>query len=361
MKKVLIIQNVIPSYRKPIYNGLARNYDITVMHSGMATAEPEDAYKEIVVRAHRLGPFIIQKRVFSELSSGKFDVVIMMFDLRWLSCVLTIMFRSRLRYAKWILWGHGYGRMTSLDYVRDLLMKKVDAVLLYNRRDVDKMIRRGIQESKLFIANNTIYVPNHCDYSRHEKNCLLFVGVMNTYKKIDLLIEAFAHIHKDIPNNTQLEIVGGPRPRESEFSHSGPKFDHDPNLLYKKVVEFDLMDKVIFHDETYRHDQLAEIFSRAYAYVSPGHVGLGVLHSFAYGVPVITHNRSNIHAPEFMDLKHGHNAILYESNEELKEMMIEICNSPQLATTLGENAYQFYSSERTLDIMLNRFKEAIEG
>ena len=344
MKKLLILQNLILPYRKPVYNGLARNYDVTVLHSGTPTVEPEDTYKEILVPVRRLGPFFIQNGIFREISSGKYDVIIAMFDLRWPAYILPVL-KSRRRYGRWIFWGHGYGRMRAGNYIRDWLMKKVDAILLYGRETIGEMIRRGVQADKIFVADNTIHVPNHRDCSGHTKSSLLFVGRLQERKKIDLLIEAVARIREKIPENVCLEIVGDGEIR---------------NFLHEKVRELNLKEKVVFHGRVDQHDLLMEFFSRAYAYVSPGYVGLGVLHSFAYGVPVLTHDKSEIHAPEFENLKHRHNAIIYGSDKELEDAMIEICNSPSLTTTFGRNAYNLYSKERTLETMLDGFKKAIE-
>ena len=33
MKRILILQNTILHYRKPLYNKLAEQYDVTVLHS----------------------------------------------------------------------------------------------------------------------------------------------------------------------------------------------------------------------------------------------------------------------------------------------------------------------------------------
>lgn len=346
MKKLLILQNMILPYRKPVYNGLARDYDVTVLHSGTPTVEPEDAYKEILVSVRRLGAFFIQNGVFREISSGKYDVIISMFDLRWPAYIVPVL-KSQGRYGRWIFWGHLYSRRSYLNYARDWLMKKADAILLYGREEIDRMIQRGVPGDKLFVADNTIHVPNHLDCSGHTKSSLLFVGRLQKRKKIDVLIEVFARIREKVPENVQLEIVG-----------DGPI----RNFLREKVREVNLTEKVVFHGGVNQHHLLINIFSRAYAYVSLGHVGLGLLHSFAYGIPVITVHPEDpwVHAPEFKNLEHRVNGLIYKSERELEEMLIEICNAPRLSATLGQNAYRLYSSEKTLDVMLGGFREAIE-
>ena len=67
--------------------------------------------------------------------------------------------------------------------------------------------------------------------------------------------------------------------------------------LRELVRELDLESQVEFF-LNFDDFVLKSHFSNAIAYVSPGHVGLGVVHAFAYGVPVITIS-SFKHAPEF--------------------------------------------------------------
>ena len=350
MKKLLILQGELPLYRKPVFNGLTRDYQVTVLHSGEPTVESEDAYREILVPCRKLWLFMVQNNVFREISSGNYDAIIAMFDLHWPAYILPVF---KQRKGKFIFWGHGYSGKPLVNKVRDWLMKKADAVLLYGPEETNKMIQRGVPKEKIFVAQNTVHVPNHRDYSSHVKNNLLFVGRLQKRKKIDMMIEAFSRIHQKIPRNIRLEIVGDGEEKET---------------LEKKVRELDLEEKVKFYGQLYQHDLLEAIFSRAYAYLSPGDVGLGVLHSFAYGVPVITRkpvipgkNSKERHGPEFLNLMNGINSMIFANEGELEKAMRNICNDRQFAANLGYNAYQLYSKERTLEMMLNGFKKAIES
>lgn len=347
MKKLLILQNFILPYRKPVYNGLALDYDVTVLHSGMLTANSEDAYKEISIPARRIGPFFIQNGVFREISYGKYDVIIAMFDLHWPAYVLPL-FKSRKRCGRWIFWGHRYSRRSVVNYARDWLMKKADAILLYGHEEIDRMIQRGISGHKIFVADNTIHIPNHHDYSSHVKSSFLFVGRLMKRKKIEMLITTFARICNRIPENVKVEIVGDGECKD---------------FLHQVAKELSLEDRVIFHGRIDQHDLLAKLFARTYAYISPGPTGLGFLHSFAYGVPVVAINSpegSERHGPEVEYLKHGVNGFTYTNEDELANILMDFCNSPRLSSTLGRNAYEFYSKERTLDVMLSGFKQSIE-
>ena len=102
---------------------------------------------------------------------------------------------------------------------------------------------------------------------------------------------------------------------------------------------------------------LKKYFSKSFAYVSPNHVGLGVVHSFAYGVPVVTKRNSN-HAQEFYYLKHQNNALLYEG--DLSESMLKLIMERNLAQQLGVNAHTFYLKNLGIDQMSKAFSKSIE-
>lgn len=82
MKKILIIQNEIMHYRKPIYNELAKYYDITILHSGNKSINNEDKYKEIIVSYKKIGPFSFQEKVLKFANNNEYDAIIAMFDIR---------------------------------------------------------------------------------------------------------------------------------------------------------------------------------------------------------------------------------------------------------------------------------------
>ncbi len=103
MKTILICQNEIMAYRKPVYNGLAEEYEVTVLHSGQPSVDAGDLYQEIIVPQKRVGPFHLQRGVSMRKRMQQYDVVIAMFDLRWPSYLLPLFFKRR---AKYILWGH---------------------------------------------------------------------------------------------------------------------------------------------------------------------------------------------------------------------------------------------------------------
>lgn len=340
MIKLLIIQNTIPHYRIPVYNALAEKYTVTVLHSGKSTATPNTHFREIITPAHCIGPFTFQSDVWKV--AKKFDVVIAMFDIRWVNTVSLILFS---RIPRLILWGHRYSDSRMSNCVRNALMKRVPALIQYNEFEIPRMIRSGIDKTKIFVAQNTIKISNHSDMSGQPKDSFLYVGRAQARKRVDVLLRAFAEVRNQLPPEAHINIVG----------------DGDENERLKLLAKsLGISDAVVFHGAITDEKTLIGLFARAYGYVSPGPVGLGVLHSLAYGVPVVT-NPTGKHGPEFQHLTSGNNSLLFNTFDELKQAIILLATNHDLARGLGRNAYLRYLSHGQLDTMLCGMIAAIES
>ena len=352
MKKILILQNEIMEYRKPVYNGLAESYDVTVLHSGPPSVKEEDRYREVIVPYRRLWRFRLQPRSPLNGMICEFDAVIAGYNLAWPGYLAPLFWRKRPKY---ILWGHRYSKYRVARAISDQLMHKADRLLMYGDEEVERMIDRGVDPTKIAVAWNTVHVPNHHDYSDVPKNSLLFVGRLQPMKRVDLVIGAFARLQSRIPDGTVLDIVGSAANNPAS-GHVATNIETD---LRQLATDLDVSDKVFFHGTVDFPEDLAKAFSRAYAYVSPGHVGLGALHAFAHGVPVLT-NREQNRTPEYYNLRDGQNTLFFEDLAELEGAIEKLCTDPVFATELGRNAYRHYAQERTLDKMLEGFHKAIE-
>lgn len=365
MKRVLILQRALLPYRKAVLNGLADHYDVTVVHSGGPTVDASDNYREAIVPARAIGPFALQQRVAATLAEHRPDAIVAIPDFRWPAQLLAPLAR-RNRHARLIFWGPGYGRSRFANRLRDVLLRHADALLLYGSADIDSFVRRGMPRDRIFVAPNTIHVPNHRDFSGETKSSLLYVGRLQKRKRLDLLIDAFAKVNDALPANTTLEIVGDtPRSERGGYGAALAHFKVDietRSRLQQQAAAAGVGGRVLFHAGTENEEDLAKFFARAYAYVSPGHVGLAALHSFAYGVPVVTRRRQYPdQGAESENLQAGVNSLLQASYADLGDALCAICNDTRLRACLGANAYRHYSTARTLNSMLDGFCRAIEG
>lgn len=339
-KRILIVQGLLPHYRKEVFNKLAEKFNITVLHSGPKTASIDDKYAELTCPTVSLWKFKLQIGVLKYIFKKEFDAVILMFDLWWILSLLPLILPKRIPI---LLWGHRYSKNELINWLKDVFLKFSDAIILYTNEDVPRMVSRGFTQEKIFVANNSINVNNHCDTSSYPKASFIYVGRLQFRKELNQLIRTFAEIINELPKNIRLDIIGNGVEKE---------------ILQRIAFENGISDRVFFHGEVIDDERLKQLFSSAYAYVSPGHVGLGVLHSFAYGVPVITLNKKN-HAQEFFNLVNNKNSLIVDDYNELSSSLIEITENSLLTKRLGNEAYFFYSNHCNIEIMVDGFNKAI--
>lgn len=222
-------------------------------------------------------------------------------------------------------------------------MKICRSNILYSEIEVARMVASGIDEKKIFVAHNTMLITNKENCSNNLKDRFIFVGRAQKRKKVDLLIKAFSNVLKELQSNTKLYIIG-----EGE----------ENNKLKKIVNKLSLNKKVIFTGAIHDHAELKTYFSKSYAYISPGPVGLGVLHSFAYGVPVVTLNYGK-HGPEYNNIIDNENGILLNDLNELERMIVNLEKNKNNTISLGSNAFNHYNNKRNLKVMVNGLIQAI--
>lgn len=343
MTSVLILQGILADYRRPLFNALAKRYDVTVLHAGRAARTSSDMFEEIAVAERRLGPFHFPDHAKIAAAIAEHDVVIAMFDLAWPAYLLPL-FRARSRRPFLVLHGHRYSGRWLADRARNFLMRRADVLLMYGTEHNDQMVAAGIDPARIVTAPNTIEVANHADTSDQPANSLLYVGRLQARKQLDMAIRIFARLQGRIDPALTLDIVGAGEPEAA---------------LREQAKALGVADKVKFHGANRDNDELKRFFSRAIAYFSPGPVGLGVLHAFAFGVPVLT-LAEGYHGPEVHNIVDGENGMLSANESDLEAAVLRVCTEEGYAARLGRAAYRHYAQERTLDAMHAGFVTAIE-
>ncbi|MCU0729417.1 MAG: glycosyltransferase family 4 protein [Sphingopyxis sp.] len=344
MQRLLILQGSFAEYRRPVFDALADHYRVTVAHGGAPAARPGDRFAEHLLPLRHIGPFHFPSlRKLRELVAGS-DAVITMFDLGWPAYFLPSL--SGGGGTRWILWGHRYGARPLANRVRDAIMRRADALLMYGWEHIDQMVAAGIDRQRIFVAPNTMAVPNHQDFSSAAKDSFLFVGRLQERKRLPEALEAFAAIRAPAAQPLWFDIVGGGAIEGELRAHAD---------------RLGIADRVRFHGAITDDEALAGFFRRAIAYVSPGPVGLSVLHSFAYGVPVLTLRHGGYHGPEFHNLRHGENGLIADDMAAFTAYMQRLLDEPEAAASMGSAAYRLYAGSRTVAAMIDGIRSAVEN
>lgn len=345
MKNILFLQNIIPHYRKSLYNHLSKYYNVTVLHSGRKTSGENDSYDEIITELRHFGPFFIQSGVFKEVKSSKYDIIITMLDLRWVNNILSMYLHNK--NAKFMWWGSWLTNNKISNMFRIYIANKQYISIFYTNESKDHFAKQGIDNNKLFVANNTFDVGiREKSYNNKIKNRIIFVGCLDKRKQNDILITSFHHIKDSIPNDINITIIGDGIERE--------------NLEYL-VKKLNLADRVFFLGEITDTTILVNYYKEAICSVSFGQAGLSVLQSLGYGVPFLT-KKSAISGGEKTNIIDGVNGIFCDDNKEsLEKNIISLCTNIDFARKLGENAYHYYSKYCTINNMAQGFIDAIEN
>ena len=133
----------------------------------------------------------------------------------------------------------------------------------------------------------------------------------------------------------------------------------DKETLLNVAKEEGIADAVVFTGAIHDQKKLGEVFSKAYAYVSPGHVGLGVLHSLASGVPVITCS-GRLHSVEISNCKPDNSLVVPYTIEDVAESMKKLYDDKELQKRLSETAYKYYHENCTIDKMVDGIDDALK-
>lgn len=346
MTKVLIVQNMILPYRVPIYNLLHKNYDVTVAYSYGVPPKMELDFKVEKIPVYKISRFVIHKVSLNKYCQ-KFDVIIGMSDISWLS-IMDLSFNKKRRF-KTILWGIGvrasydtkFGEITIWDKVRYFLFRRADSLLFYSSFPLPRYLENRFENKKLFVANNTVTVKRN--YKEVNRDSLLFIGTLykqkNIYELLDNYLKAFKS-NKEVP---QLIIIGG-----------GDEYDNiwewiSANNLHKKIsLKGKIFDEVV----------LSSFFSTALACISPGQAGLSVLKSMGYGVPFIT-QKSAITGGEILNIENNVNGVLYNTDQELKDIILDITENSTKYLEMGRKAKSHYDTCRKPSDMVKGMSEAI--
>jgi len=343
MKKVLILQNVLLHYRKALYNELSKNYNITILHSGNKSVTNSDSYKEVIVKKNKIGPFFFQRGILNRTKSGNYDVIIAMFDIRWINNIVAMFLHNSK--TKFIWWGVWFTKNKIINRIRLYLAKK-KVNIFYTQQTKNSFIKAGINPKNTFVAHNTVKVNNRekC-YEYKQKRNILFIGSLYKGKKVDILIKAFYNIISQLDKNIRLVIIGD---------------GEEKNNLKKQVKELKITDRVVFIGKITDDKKLISYFKETIVTANFGQAGLTILHTFGNGVPFLT-QKNAITGGEIYNIINNKNGLLSDDNiDSFQKKLLKLCLNTDYARKLGKGAYEHYTKNCTIENMANGFIKAIE-
>jgi glycosyltransferase involved in cell wall biosynthesis len=217
--KLALQQRVLPSYRAPFFDLLASACDEGMsLFTGLPRAsEGITTARELRITDYALGKNIhilndsfylcYQHGLLNWLKEQNPDALIVEANPRYLSTSSTV---SGCRRQPVIGWGLGSPPVSGLRNKRRFaFISQFDALISYSQRGADEYAALGFPRGRIFVAHNSISPPPSSTLPSRPMDLdpqpvILFVGRLQTRKRIDLLLRACAHLD----SHPRLIIIG---------------------------------------------------------------------------------------------------------------------------------------------------------
>lgn len=348
---VCLVQSALPSYRRAFLQEFRRQVAAEfAVYAG-------DAMFELTVRSDPSLGFERLRNVYfagrrllwqrGALSpSIRADVAILELNPRILNVWVAMVVRRLLRRPT-ILWGHVWprrGRGSRTDRVRGLLRRSADVVVAYTETEADEA--QETLRARVLAAPNAICAASEMRPAPPAApRFFIYVGRLVKEKRPSLLLEAFAQAAPELGEMRLLFVGDGPdRPRLEARTR---------DLGLEELVEFAgaLTDVTV----------LRRLYGKTLASVSPGYVGLSLIQSLGFGVPMVLADQEP-HSPEIEAAVEGVTARFFAagSAEALAETLIRVFHERSdwlgRRTAISRWCRQRYSAEGMAAI----FVEALE-
>ncbi|MBI5316141.1 MAG: glycosyltransferase family 4 protein [Nitrospirae bacterium] len=375
MLNIQIIQPLVPEYRVPFFEALARDgrYDIQVFASatlpGTQSLRSAHIHHSFIHLNHPCKAFFGDRALWqkglileSRLTAG--DVLVVCGNPRFLSNY-PLLWNAKRRGVATVWWGIGTmpGQSSLNGVLRRQIMKWADVVLLYTDRERDEFLNIGFPGKRLFAINNAIdqepiqgaikqWTTERLREFQWQENLLdkrvfLFCGRVTPKARVDLAIQALSLLLRE-NTKTLLIIIG-----------DGEERFH----LQELARQLGVTESIRWLGTLYDQSVIAPWFLTAKAFVYPGYIGLSNMHAMGYGLPVITHRNMSNQSPEVAALHEGMNGLLFEEGnaEHLARMMHRLGSCEEVRLSMSRQASQTVAVEFTLHEMVRRFLSALEA
>jgi glycosyltransferase involved in cell wall biosynthesis len=241
----------------------------------------------------------------------------------------------KLLGKKTALWGHSrnfQGQHNNkfinalFEAYRQHVNNSPDYWFSYTDLTTNDLIERGFNLEKIKTINNSVEITNRWhDYhsiNGKEPISILFCGALYKAKRIDFII--------------QLAIVLKKHPVEFIISGDGPEFSS-----IKRMIKDEKLENITLTGRI-EGDQKDHLFKQADFTIIPGLVGLGIIDSFAYGLPLLTLKSGN-HSPEISYFEHNVNGIyLKDDVEDAACQILDLISDPVRYAEMSQHSRSCY-------------------
>ncbi|AXH35224.1 glycosyltransferase [Humibacter sp. BT305] len=286
-RSVVFYLAVLPKYREQcmaiVQNALGDDLHLFVssahLDKSVKTGIPASNYTRVpMLRGPRRLAFL-QLRHWREALAA--DVTIVDLNPRSVTAWVITAARTALR-RRTLVWGHLKSQGAHNAYLRRALRRLANGTISYTYEDREYAIG-DLPAQPVWVAANALYrrIDIRPAESDVDRTVVLYVGRLESVKKIELLIRGFS-LAVDFVEDIRLTLVGDGTQRSKLAD------------LAEQLGVLDRVDFVGWIDDV---EELREYYERAICTVSTGFAGLGLTQSLGFGIPMAV-ARGERHSPE---------------------------------------------------------------
>ena len=365
--RIAITVNVIATYREGFYDALLSRDDIYVKIYCQSHV-PGMNFKTI----HHKYPNNVKLIKFWSADADKiawqflpwreiinnYDVIFISGNPRILSDAIFGTFLRAIgkRVVLWTM-AHTYGANPITEKIRLLWSRFFKYLFVYTDSEVTYLQRKGFKNRTIVGMNNgldqkkidlasAVWTNQKLEHWRKENSLedstmILSCARLDQKNKFDQVLRALKKIVIAIPN-IKWCLIGDGIEREKL------------QLLSK---ELNVEDHVFFVGGLYNEKELAPWFLSSKLLVHPAAIGLSIMHSFGYGLPLVTHEKTELHGPEYAAFELGLTGANFEIDniEDLAKVISNLVQDDETLKKMGDFTLQIARNKYNVDVMAERF------
>jgi len=365
-RRLAVIQPLIPHYRIPLFERIARQpgIDLVVLADIRAKTQLNQYHENVGFEARHLPyryvpPFVFRPGLRSLLQDVRPDAVLFQGDPRDIR-LLANMKWCRRKAIPFGVWGRFYrlGRRRLIsEYLMARMGRLAEVVLCYGRRDQREMLARGthpeklvplyntIDQSPIIAVRNAVSPQQVAEFRDAEglrgRRVLIQVARLTDTRRTDVLLQAFARLQRR-RTDVELILIGG-GPLENKTKRIVPKLGLDRHVRFLGPI--------------YDEERLALWYSVADVFATATSIGLSIHHAMCYGVPVVTDDNPRTQTAEFEVLQDRVNGLTYRSGDldDFCRKLCAILDNPEWAARMSVAAKHRIERTYTIERMTKRF------
>lgn len=351
--RLALQQRVLPSYRVPFFDLLSEACDggLTLfagqprLVESIASGRPRVAQLTSAQNIHLFsGPFYLchQRGFIDWLEKTDPAALIVEANPRYLATSAAVKWMRR-RGRPILGWGLGSpslsGPLSGFRQTRRLaFLRQFDGLLAYSQRGADEYAALGFPRGRIFVAHNSVSPrPTQLPSSStvHRPPSLLFVGRLQSRKRVDLLLRACAQLDPQ----PHLVIVGD-----------------GPERAALETLAREVYPSAQFVGAKHG-DELKPYFAETDLFVLPGTGGLAVQEAMSHGLPVIVAQGDGTQD----DLVRAGNGWQIPPDDfgRLLTTLRDALSDPARLRAMGSESYRTVSEEINVEKMVEVFVRAL--